>query len=270
MSRPQRKAQAPTKQDRAVRRANRRSTNIEPAANDSATPYERPHTPRLEPANQRQRTALAYLRERRPVVVLRGSAGTGKSMLATYHAACLMNSRQIEKIYLVRPAVAAGKTVGLLKGTLEEKLAPYFAQTIAHLTHFLGGGFTKYLLEKKQIEMFAVEYLRGMSFENCVVIFEETQNFTAEEFEMVLSRLGKNCQFIFTGDERQHDLKGVSGLSSTINLLQNVIEQQPNYLSDEDLDHLSDGIAVVTFEPEDCVRSGLTRAFVKIYYNEGK
>lgn len=226
-----------------------------------------PLMPKFEAANTRQKQALAMLNEGRSVVFLSGSAGTGKSMIAAYRAATLLKQKKADKIYLVRPAVSVGKSVGLVPGDLNEKLSHYFAQTVAHLEYFMGKGFTKYCLEHEVIELRAVEYLRGTSFENCVCIFEEIQNFTDEEFEMVLTRLGNGAQFILTGDFRQHDLKGVSGLSTTIKMLQRMQDEQPDYLSDDDLQIMEDMIGIVEFQPEDVVRSGLTRAFVKMYHN---
>jgi phosphate starvation-inducible PhoH-like protein len=230
--------------------------------------YERQQpVPKLEPKTQNQKTALAHLNLNTPIVFLTGSAGTGKSMLAAYRAACLLKQKKIDKVYLVRPAVCVGKSVGMLPGDIKEKLAPYFAQTMAHLSKFLGAGFLRYCVEKEQIEMKPVEYLRGMSFENCLVIAEEVQNFTAEEMEMMLTRLGENCTIIFTGDQKQHDLRGESGLEQTITLLKRIAATAPVYMSHEDMDELDAGVAIVQFKPEDVVRSGLTRAFVKMYYN---
>lgn len=233
--------------------------------------YESPHArnpPRLEPKNNNQQTALRYLMdEKKKVVFLTGSAGTGKSMLAAYRAAERRLKKKVDKIYLVRPAVSVGKSVGMLPGDIKEKLAPYFAQTMAHLEKFLGVGEMKYCLEKNIIEMKPVEYLRGMSFENCIVIAEEVQNFTHEEMEMMLTRLGENCQIIFTGDTKQHDLKGVSGLKQTVDLLNRIQSTHPSYMDHKDMDELDDGIGIVQFKPEDVVRSGLTKAFVKIFYN---
>lgn len=221
---------------------------------------------KLEPKNNNQRTALRLLDEGTPIVFLTGSAGTGKSMLAAYRAANLLRSNQIEKVYLVRPAVSVGKSVGLLPGDIKEKLAPYFAQTMAHLTRFLGKDYVDGCLERGAIEMKPVEYLRGMSFEHCMVIAEEVQNFTGEEMEMMLTRHGENCTIVFTGDTKQHDLKGVSGLDQTIDLLDKILQGHPEYMDHEDMDELDAGIGVVRFVPEDVVRSGLTKAFVKLYY----
>jgi phosphate starvation-inducible protein PhoH and related proteins len=223
--------------------------------------------PRLVPKNERQKQARACLSSGRSVVILMGSAGTGKSMLACERAAELLNNKKTGKLYLGRPAVGVGKSIGLLPGEVDEKLGPYFAQTITHLEYFLGKSFVEYALANDVIEMQPIEYLRGVSFEDCVVIFEEAQNFTAEEFEMCLTRMGENCLMIFTGDTKQHDLKGDSGLDVTLDLIDKMLQTQPEYMTHEDLDTLDDEIGVVQFKPEDVVRSGLTKALVTMYYH---
>lgn len=221
---------------------------------------------KLTAMNQNQKTAIAYLKSGKVVTLLTGSAGTGKSIIAAEHLASLLNTKRITKLYLVRAAVAVGKSIGLLPGEIEDKLAPYFAQTIAHLRKFIKPGDLQCHLEKKVIEMKPVEYLRGMSFDDCAVLIEEAQNLTHEEMEMILTRIGENCQVIFTGDTKQNDLRTESGLKTTVELFSRMLQTQPNYLTDEDLDELDDNFGVVTFTPNDVVRSGLTRAFVKTYY----
>lgn len=223
--------------------------------------------PKFEAATNNQKRALAMFKEKRSVVFLTGFAGTGKSMLAAYHAASELRQKHVDKVYLVRPAVAVGKSIGLLPGEIKDKLLPYFAQTLSHLEKFMGNGFLKYCMEKDIIEMQPAEYLRGRSFERCVVIVEESQNFTKEEFEMVLTRLGIGCTLIFTGDVKQHDLRGESGLAQTIALFQKMNTEQPDYLSDEDLDEIDSNVGIVQFTVDDVVRSGITKAFVKMYHH---
>lgn len=223
--------------------------------------------PKFVPATQNQKLAVALLRKGVKILFLQGSAGTGKSMLAAWWAATLKKEKKVDKIYLVRPAVVTGKSVGLLPGTEYEKLEPYFVQTLIHLEKFMGHGFMHYCVEHEEIELKSGEYLRGRSFEDAIVLVEEAQNFTDSDLEMVLTRLGKNCTFILTGDQKQNDLKGVSGLGTTIALLNRMVAEQPDYLDDEDLNALEDLVGVVQFQPEDCVRDGLTKAFVKVYYN---
>lgn len=216
------------------------------------------------PKGENQKKLVRYLEEGRQVVFATGVAGTGKSMIAAHHAATKLRGKSVEKVFLVRPAVAVGKSVGLLPGELKDKLAPYFAQTLTHIEKFLGKGFTKYCLDKQVIEMCAVEYLRGMSFENCIVICEESQNFTAEEFEMMLTRIGNNCTMIFTGDQKQTDLRATSGLVSTMELLK--VKDYPDYLETDDMNQLMKNVGFVQFGFDDVLRSGLVKAFTKLYF----
>lgn len=216
---------------------------------------------------QNQREALKRLNSGTSIVALLGSAGTGKSFLACYHAAKKLKEKQVSKVYLVRPAVGVGPTVGLLPGELDEKLRHYFAQTRSHLEHFLGKGFTSYCFEKKVIEMYAVEYMRGMSLEDCIVICEESQNFTTEQIEMLFTRMGENSQLVLTGDEKQHDLKRTDvGIKKVTALIEGILNEQPDYMQDDELDTLENDVAVIRFTPDDVVRSGLCKAMVRMFY----
>lgn len=221
---------------------------------------------KLEPANPRQKKLLELIRTGTQVVFACGSAGTGKSYVAAYQAAEMMRLKKIDKIYLVRANVSTGKSLGMLPGTLEEKLLPFFKQTLSHLATFMGKGFLGYCLNNKSVEMLSIEHMRGMSVEHAFVIVEESQNLTQEEFEMLLSRIGEGSQWVFTGDQKQNDLKGNSGLVKTTHMIERALDEQPAHLSDDDLDCISNNVGVVMFTPDDIVRSGLCRAFVKMYH----
>lgn len=222
--------------------------------------------PRLEPKNPRQREALAYLQEGRPVVFLTGSAGTGKTLLAAYRAASQFTTKAVRKIYLVRPAVAVGKTIGLLPGELEDKMTPFLAQMLEHLKKFMGAGPLEHAIKAGDIEMKPVEYMRGMSFEDCIVLLDEAQNLTSEEMLMILTRVGQNCQLVITGDSRQNDLKTESGIISSVRMIERLLQTHPQWLDKEDIDALDGSVGVVNFLPEDVVRSGFTKAIVKAMY----
>lgn len=216
---------------------------------------------------ENQALQLKYQQEGRKVVFAIGAAGSGKSFLAAYHAAEQLRKKHVEKIILLRPNVSAGKTLGMLPGTLEEKLSVFFTQTLDHLSKFMGKGFTKYALDKGLIQMQSMEHLRGLSIENAVVISEESQNMTADDLEMTLSRIGDNCQFIFTGDQKQTDLKYNSGLMSTVSMILNTIDKAPSYMTEEDMYELDHNIGVVNYTMQDVVRSGLCKSFVKMYHH---
>lgn len=222
---------------------------------------------RYEPKTENLRKGLQYFEEGYPVLILTGSAGTGKSMLAAYCASKLLNDGTAKKIYLVRPAVGAGKTLGLLPGDIDEKQAPYFVQILEHLGKFLGEGNVQAYLNDGKIKMEPMEYLRGRSLENCVVIGEEVQNFTHDDFECLLTRLGENTRYILNGDTKQHDLQGESGLTSTLRLIETALQTHPEYMTHEEMDDLDDGIAVVNFTPNDVLRHGFTKALVRLYYH---
>lgn len=254
-------------QARRTKRDKRAAHNApanDPRFRDADESFGKPVAARaLTPKTQNQKVALSYLNTGTPIVLLTGSAGTGKSMLAAYRAATALREKKVEKIILMRPAVSMGKSIGLLPGEIEEKMASYFRQTLIHLRKFLGPGN---YMENKKIEMLPSEYARGNSFEDCIVIAEEAQNYTSEEFETMFTRLGGNCQMIFTGDTRQHDLKGDSGLKSAVEFIQKVQSTRPAYMSDDDMDWMDQGIGIVQFTPDDVVRSGITKAFVTAYY----
>lgn len=224
--------------------------------------------PKFIAATPNQKRMLGYLQEGRKAVWGIGAAGSGKSMVAAYHGATLLKSKKVEKILLVRPVVHVGNSIGMLKGSLEEKLAPWFAQTVAHLEKFLGKGYTHYCLEKGIISYCAVEFLRGYSFEDTYVICEESQGFTESEYEMMLTRIGTNSQVCFTGDERQSAARDKSGLTNLMQMIENVKDTQPDYLDDADLDVFFNDIGVVKYTVDDIQRSGLVKAFCKMYYHK--
>lgn len=224
-------------------------------------------TAKFVPQTEKQRTQLQYMQDGRAVVFAIGAAGTGKSITAAYHAAQQLMQNKIDKILLIRANVAVGKSLGMLPGTLDEKLGVFFTQTVEHLKKFMGKGRVETELRNKTISYQSIEHLRGHSIENAFVLVEEAQNLTAEELEMILSRIGDNSQFVFTGDQKQTDLKSNSGMMNTIKLIQGTIEAEPEHMEDQDLDELEQNIGVVQYTMEDVVRSGLCKAFVKMYHH---
>lgn len=222
---------------------------------------------KLTAQTKNQALQLKYQNEGRKVVFAIGSAGSGKSFLAAHHAAEQLRKKTVNQIILVRPNVSAGKSLGMLPGDLDAKLSVFFTQTIDHLGKFMGKGFCKYALDKGIIRMQSMEHMRGLSIENAIVIAEEVQNMTADDLEMTLSRIGENCQFIFTGDQSQTDLKADSGLMKTVTTIIETINNPPAYMSEEDMHEMQSNVGVVNYTTHDIVRSGLCKAFVKMYHH---
>lgn len=178
-----------------------------------------------------------------------GSAGTGKTFIAASYAASELFHRRVKKIILTRPNVETGRGLGFLPGTLEEKYAPYLAPFDAIFTKALGKGFYEYSLKNKDIEPIPLGFLRGTTFEDCIVLVDECQQMEATEFKMMLSRIGKNCKMIFSGDAEQSDIE-YSGLDDAIMRLEGI-----------------PGIEIVEFLDEDIVRSKMCKAIIMAYRN---
>ena len=179
-----------------------------------------------------------------------GSAGTGKTFIAASYAAGELFHKRIGKIILTRPNVETGRGLGFLPGTLEEKYAPYLLPFDAIFSKALGKGFYEYALKSKNIEPTPLGFLRGTTFDNCIVLVDEAQNCTREEMKMLLSRIGKNCKMIFSGDTEQSDIGNDSGLEDAVNRLVGI-----------------DGIEVIEFLDEDIVRSKMCKAIIMAYRN---
>lgn len=179
-----------------------------------------------------------------------GSAGTGKTFIAASYAASELYHKRVNKIILTRPNVETGRGLGFLPGTLEEKYAPYLLPFDSIFTRALGKGFYEYCLKSKDIEPTPLGFLRGTTFDDCIVLIDEAQNCTREEMKMLLSRIGKNCKMIFSGDGEQSDIGGDSGLEDAVNRLEGI-----------------PGIEVVEFLDEDIVRSKMCKAIIMAYRN---
>jgi phosphate starvation-inducible PhoH-like protein len=182
-------------------------------------------------------------------VALHGVAGTGKTFIAASYAAGELFHKRVDKVILTRPNIETGRGLGFLPGTLEEKYAPYLLPFDSIFTKALGKGFYEYCLNSKAIEPTPLGFLRGTTFENCIVLIDEAQNCTKEEMKMLLSRIGKNCKMIFSGDTEQADIPN-SGLEDAVNRLEGI-----------------EGIEVIEFLDEDIVRSKMCKQIIMAYRN---
>lgn len=143
-----------------------------------------------------------------------GSAGTGKTFLAFYLALTSVLEKRQSRIILVRSAVAT-RDIGFLPGTLEEKLMQYELPYHDILWELVGRPSTyQDMKESGLIEFHSTSFLRGLSWDNAVVIVDEAENLTFHEIDNVMTRIGENTRIIFTGDTRQTDLDGSKRMGS--------------------------------------------------------
>lgn len=182
-----------------------------------------------------------------------GPAGTGKTYLAVCLAVAAYKAKQIEKIILTRPAVEAGEKLGFLPGDLQTKVDPYLRPLYDALQEMFGVETYAKLMEKGNIEVAPLAYMRGRTLNNAFVILDEAQNATREQMKMFLTRLGEGSKMVVTGDMTQTDLPEgkSSGLKHAVSLLGGI-----------------DDVAVCRLTEKDVVRHPLVSAIVKAYEKE--
>ena len=179
-----------------------------------------------------------------------GPAGTGKTFLAVASAVKMYNDEKIKKIVLTRPAVEAGERLGYLPGDLSQKIDPYLVPLFDSLEYFFGNETLQYLIDKRNIEIVPLAYMRGRTLNNACIILDEAQNATVSQIKMFLTRLGEDSKMIITGDETQIDLnnKDFSGLKKTRKSLSNIKE-----------------ISVVEFKNSDIVRNKIVSKILEVF-----
>jgi phosphate starvation-inducible PhoH-like protein len=142
-----------------------------------------------------------------------GPAGTGKTYLAVAKAVQALQSKQVTRIILTRPAVEAGERLGFLPGTLSEKIDPYLRPLYDALHDMVGAEQAKTYLERQIVEVAPLAFMRGRTLNNSFVILDEAQNTTPEQMKMFLTRIGFGTKVVVTGDTTQVDVPdGRSGL----------------------------------------------------------
>lgn len=182
-------------------------------------------------------------------IVAEGTAGTGKSYIATYLALEKLLSKQVDKIIIVRSAVNI-RSQGFLPGTLEEKELVYTIPYKNIVDQICQSGTAWETLTKKgMIQFISTTYIRGLTLDNCIVIVDEFQNMDSSECESMLTRLGENCQVILCGDTRQNDLVRKRE-TSCFEWLMKLMGK------------LTDYFVVVNFTRDDIVRSELCKAII--------
>lgn len=177
-----------------------------------------------------------------------GPAGTGKTYVAAAKAAEALLDKRVSKIIITRPVVEAGENLGFLPGELEEKFDPYFRPVRDVLEKHLGKGKVEYCVKNRIIEALPLAYMRGHSFEDCFVIFDEAQNATEIQMKLFLTRLGNDSVAVVNGDMRQRDLDLAVGLEDAMSRLGEL-----------------SGVQIVEFDQSDIVRSGFCQQVVEAY-----
>ncbi len=179
-----------------------------------------------------------------------GPAGTGKTYLAVAAAVAAFRDKQINRIILTRPAVEAGERLGFLPGDLQSKVDPYLRPLYDALFDMLGAETYQKYLERGNIEVAPLAYMRGRTLDDSFIILDEAQNTSREQMKMFLTRLGFGSKIVITGDVTQIDLPDgkASGLKEAMRVLRNV-----------------EGIGICELTNADVVRHVMVQRIVKAY-----
>jgi phosphate starvation-inducible PhoH-like protein len=188
------------------------------------------------------------------VVIGIGPAGTGKTYLAMAMAVAALARKEVSRIILARPAVEAGEKLGFLPGDMYAKVNPYLRPLQDALYDMMDLERANRLMERGEIEIAPLAFMRGRTLNDSFVILDEAQNATAEQMKMFLTRLGFNSKAVVTGDITQVDLPHdrVSGLIEIEQILQDIA-----------------GIQFIYFDERDVVRHRLVQEIIKAYDRRG-
>ena len=179
-----------------------------------------------------------------------GPAGTGKTYLAVAAAVAAFREKQINRIILTRPAVEAGERLGFLPGDLQSKVDPYLRPLYDALFDMLGAETYQKYLERGNIEVAPLAYMRGRTLDDSFIILDEAQNTSREQMKMFLTRMGFGSKVVITGDVTQIDLPAdkTSGLKEAMRVLRGV-----------------EGIAICQLTDQDVVRHVIVQRIIKAY-----
>ena len=179
-----------------------------------------------------------------------GPAGTGKTYLAVAAAVAAFRERKINRIILTRPAVEAGERLGFLPGDLQSKADPYLRPLYDALFDMLGAETYQKYLERGNIEVAPLAYMRGRTLDDSFIILDEAQNTSCEQMKMFLTRMGFGSKMVITGDATQIDLPAdkLSGLKQAVRVLKNV-----------------EGIGICELTDQDVVRHVMVQRIIKAY-----
>ena len=185
-----------------------------------------------------------------PVTIGVGPAGTGKTYLAVAAAVKAFREKEVSRIILTRPAVEAGERLGFLPGDLQSKVDPYLRPLYDALFDMLGPETYQKYLEKGNIEVAPLAYMRGRTLDDSFIILDEAQNTSREQMKMFLTRMGFGSRVVITGDVTQIDLPSdkPSGLKEAMRVLDGV-----------------EGVGICRLTQNDVVRHVMVQRIIEAY-----
>jgi phosphate starvation-inducible PhoH-like protein len=205
----------------------------------------------IQPKTPNQQRLLKAI-DNHEITVTLGPAGTGKTFCSASKVAQLYLQGGYNNIILSRANVPTGRTLGAFPGTIEEKLSPWLMPITSVLEKQFGKTKYEYLISRQIIQMQPLETIRGRSFENSLVIVDESQNLTFDEIKAITTRLGEGSKMILSGDASQSDVHNGNGIVKFVNMC------SKHYID----------IPIIEFNTDDVVRSDIVGKLVKMFVKE--
>ena len=184
------------------------------------------------------------------VTICYGFSGSGKSMCSIGVACQQLKKDAIENIVLVKPITVCGNEIGVLPGSVNERIHPYMHPVLEYFEYFLGKQNCLSLLNRK-IFLFPVELIRGHTYHNSIMILEEAQNCTPQQIKLFMSRIGQNSKIVIIGDNKQSDIYN--------NGLQFCIENFAKMRN----------VGIVEFDKHDVLRNNIIPDIIEVFEKNG-
>jgi phosphate starvation-inducible PhoH-like protein len=207
----------------------------------------------IEFKNKVQEEYMSYLTDDNiPIVFSTGPAGTGKTFLACHYAITSFLKGDIEKIIITRPTVSVDEDHGFLPGDLNDKMKPWLRPIYDIFEKYVSHTYMERLIKEETIEICPLAFMRGRTFENCIIIADEMQNSTESQMKMILTRISFGSKLIINGDLNQSDNRR-NGLKDFLNKYEH--SKDPN----------KDNIKIVKFKNSDVQRHSIIETVLNIY-----
>lgn len=207
----------------------------------------------FQPRNQKQ-AEFVKLIKRNEVVIAKGTPGSGKTFVSLATALSMLGEVYKKVIIVKSVTTLPDQEIGFIKGGVDQKMEPFMMSFTWNIDKICGEGAAKALLDKGLVQVLPLAFVRGISIDNAIVIFDELQNVDMHTFKTMMTRIGTDSKYILLGDSEQIDLK-----------------KKQNSCLDPIIEMFKDSLFVGTIEftDEDCVRNPIIPKILEILRNNG-
>jgi phosphate starvation-inducible PhoH-like protein len=213
----------------------------------------------VEAYNEKQQMFIDTLKNEEDIIIFSiGQAGTGKTLISCNYAILNLLNKNYSKIVITRPIVSVDEDHGFLPGSIEKKMDPWLKPLYDIFKKNVSAETLKKMLDKEIIEICPLAYMRGRTFDNCVIIADEMQNSTVNQMKMLLTRIGKNSKMIINGDNQQSDFRYKNENNNGLK----------HFMDNYKISENKKGIKIIEFGLEEIERHPIIETVLRIYGEE--